>query len=256
MFLFSNYLQDEIITHLQPPSKSKKTPLTLTITPPATNTAAGKGTWYTTPREPLSPLDQIRPLPQMKFLPFSESWMEEDEGHEEEEEEDDSDLLKLTNRLTLTTNDSSNLQRFTGDSLLSFNYNLLPPTPQPTVDLGGSFVSAFSNPLNSSLNLPFLASPSKDKESQFLFPSTTRNPNKALITINATTSVILMANKVASQLFGYPQKDLIGLKIQQLFTEPYQSRQRALAEQNINTSGQTVLVSGKVVSTRLIEAIV
>ena len=216
------------------PSSFKKTPL---------SKASSITTKGSSQREPLSPLDQIRPFPQTKLVSFPESWMIEED---EQEDYNDDMLLKLTNRLTLTPTEPNNLQRFTGDSLLSFNYSL-PSTPQPPFDLGGSFVSAFSYPLNSSLNIPFLTSPSKDKDSQFLFPSVTRNPNKALITINAATSVILVANKVASQLFNYSQNDLIGLKIQQLFAEPYKSKQQALAEQNINASGQTVLVSGKVV---------
>lgn len=205
------------------------------------NNNVGGALWYTH-REPLlSPLDQIRPLPHIKLEPFTESWMEEDEDESEE-------LSVLTNRLALTP-EPHNLERFTGDSLLSFSYN--PSTTSivrpPSQDLGGSFVSAFSHPLNASLNLPFLTSPAKDKDS-FLFPTTARNPNKSLVTINAVTSVILVANKVACDMFGYGHNELVGMKIQQLFTEPYQARQRALVEQNIDTAGETVLVSGKVVS--------
>ncbi len=74
-----------------------------------------------------------------------------------------------------------------------------------------------------------------------------RNPNKAIITIDAQTSRILIANEMTCELFGYQRNDLAGMKIQNLFTEPYRGEQRALVEQNISTSGETVLISGKVV---------
>ena len=145
--------------------------------------------------------------------------------------------------------DSKELDRFVGDSVLSFSFN--PPTTPLTprsAELGGSFVSAFCRSLNTSLNVPFFASPSKDKETTFLFPTVVRNPNKAILTIDAATSVILIANNLACNLFGYEQSQLVGMKVQSLFSEPYRARQRALVEQNVNAAGETVLVSGKVVS--------
>ena len=138
---------------------------------------------------------------------------------------------------------------FMGDSLLSFSFNppSTPLTPR-SAELGGSFVSAFCRSLNTSLNVPFFASPSKDKEATFLFPTVVRNPNKVILTIDATTSVVLIANNLACSLFGYEQSQLVGMKVQSLFSEPYRAKQRALVEQNINAAGETVLVSGKVVS--------
>jgi PAS domain-containing serine/threonine kinase len=213
-------------------STLKKPPPILTFTPP---TGVVREGWHGQ-REPLSPLDQIRPLPQKKLFTFAEPWMEE-------EEDDDNELFAMTNRLTLTTD--SSLQRFKGDGLLSFSYNVIPPSPFQDA-AGSSFFSAFSNPLNSSFNIPFLTSPSKDKSSSFLYPTTSRSPNKAIVTINASTSIIMVVNKVANEMFGYRPGQLIGTKIQGLFAAPYQSTQRALTEQHINESGETVLVSGKV----------
>lgn len=150
---------------------------------------------------------------------------------------------------TTESGDFNELDRFMGDSLLSFSFNppATPLTPRST-DLGGSFVSAFCRSLNTSLNVPFFASPTKDKETTFLFPTVVRNPNKAILTIDAVTSVILIANHLACNLFSYEQTDLVGMKVQSLFSEPYRARQRALVEQNIDSAGETVLVSGKVVS--------
>lgn len=205
------------------------------------NTSKGSSPWYIH-REPiLTPLDQIRPVFDVKIL---ESFREDWDGEREEE------IVRLTQRLTFSpdfTDDREEVKefnRFNGDSLLSFSYKPSSASVIPA-DLSGSFVSAFSHPLNASLNLPFVTSPAKDKDA-FLFPTTARNPNKALFTIDAKSSLILVANDVACNLFGYQRGDLIGLKIQYLFTEPYQARQRALVEENIDVMGETVLVSGKV----------
>ena len=166
--------------------------------------------------------------------------------------DEQADIINLTERLVLGTEGSEKdeLGRFKGDSLLSFSYKpFLSPQIGSGDELGGSFVAAFSHSMNSSLNLPFVTSPTKDKD-QFLFPTVARNPNKALLTVDAKTSLILVANEVTCNLFGYQKSDLVGLKVQHLFTEPYQARQRALVEQNIDSLGETVLVSGKVVCRR------
>ena len=113
---------------------------------------------------------------------------------------------------------------------------------------------AFTQGLNSSLNVPFvhqntsLSSPSGDTSA--LFPTASRNPNKAIITIDAQSSRILVANEMTCELFGYQKDELSGMKVQSLFTEPYRAKQQALVEQNIDSSGATVLISGKVVSNR------
>ncbi len=169
-----------------------------------------------------------------------------------EHDEDGSHIAALTHRLVIShteDSDQDKLERFKGNSLLSISYKPSQQSPLPTSgdDLGGSFVSAFAHSMNSSFNLPFVTSPTKDKDA-FLFPTVARNPNKALVTIDAKSSLILVANEVACNVFGYQKCDLVGLKIQHLFTEPYQSRQRALVEENIDSTGETVLISGKVVS--------
>lgn len=120
--------------------------------------------------------------------------------------------------------------------------------------LGGSFVRAFTQGLNSSLNVPFvhqntsLSSPTG--ETSVLFPTASRNPNKAIITIDAQSSRILVSNEMTCELFGYQKDELAGMKVQNLFTEPYRAKQQALVEQNIDSSGATVLISGKVVRSR------
>lgn len=121
---------------------------------------------------------------------------------------------------------------------------------------GGSFVRAFTQGLNSSLSGPYLQGTSPGSTTwggagsgeQFpLFPTAARNPNKAIITIDARESRILVANEMTCELFGYQPDELSGMKIQSLFTELYRGKQRALMEQNISISGETFLISGKVV---------
>lgn len=154
---------------------------------------------------------------------------------------------------------SLTLDHFTGDSLLHFSYNPVQSTGggglQGLSDahLAGSFVTAFTQGLNTSLNVPFMAqavspAPSPMGESAYIFPSAARNPNKAIVTIDSRTSRILVANEMTCELFAYQRNELVGMKVQQLFTEPYRARHRVLVEQNIDQSGETVLISGKVVS--------
>ena len=117
----------------------------------------------------------------------------------------------------------------------------------------GSFVRAFSQSMNLSLNVPFM---DQVMDSSGVFPTASRAPNKALFTISAKTSRILVVNRFACEVFGYHQSELVDVKIQTLFSEPYQSKQRALVEQHINSTGETVLLSGKVVSTIYLLSIV
>lgn len=185
----------------------------------------------------------------------------EDVGHHEEDEFDDDELGMSCGRLTkpgAARRMSITLDRFTGDSMLSYSFNAgggganpLGGHVAPDSQLNGSFVSAFSQSLNSSLNAPFLhqglTSPTGSDVSH-LFPSTVRNPNKSIVTIDARSSRILMANETTCEIFGYKRGELAGMKVQNLFAEPYRARHRALVEQNIDSTGNTVLISGKVVS--------
>lgn len=190
--------------------------------------------WYIHKQStPLSPLDQIRPLADIKMPdPCFKAWPEESDSEEQG-----------------ATHDRESLLRFSGSSLLSVSYQAQPNLSGQ--DHSGSFVTAFNNSLNSSLNVPFVSSPSKDKDGSYLFPTAARSPYKALLTIDADTAIILMSNKVAGNMFGYSKEALVGKKIEELFTEPYRSKQRALIEQNVDVSGESVLVSGKVVSDTL-----
>ena len=142
-------------------------------------------------------------------------------------------------------NGVDHLGHFTGEEMLSVSYGRSGVTsPTPGDQLSGSFVRAFSSSMDTSLNVPFMQTM---MDSSNVFPTASRAPNKALVTISAKTSLILVANEYACEIFGYSQAELVGMKVQALFTEPYQPRQRALVEQHIDSTGETVLLSGKVV---------
>lgn len=79
-----------------------------------------------------------------------------------------------------------------------------------------------------------------------VFPTTVRNPNKAIVTINARTSEILTANDMAVELFNYSRQQLIGIKLSDLFADTHKEKQEALVEQHVEASGAMVMVSGKV----------
>ena len=71
--------------------------------------------------------------------------------------------------------------------------------------------------------------------------------NKAIVTIDARTTEILTANDMATELFSYPQKQLIGMRMSELLTDSYKEKQETLMEQHIDASGAVVMLSGKVV---------
>lgn len=61
-----------------------------------------------------------------------------------------------------------------------------------------------------------------------------------------------MANEIAGKLFGYLNDELTGMKMSRLFTMKDGFKQDALLEQHIDTEGNIVMVSGKVVSSTIL----
>ncbi|KAL4217724.1 hypothetical protein ACF0H5_022464 [Mactra antiquata] len=83
-------------------------------------------------------------------------------------------------------------------------------------------------------------------ESGHAFPSTVRNPNKALCTINGKTSEILIANEMACELFGYEETELIGMMLKNL-VKLKPREQGTIMESHLESTGEMVNLSGKVV---------
>ena len=206
----------------------------------------------------VSRLDRIRARNQ-ELTAAMESFaeLEEEEGGREGRGREYADYndSELWSRITSPSPRHDTLGKFTGDSLLHFSFNHggnIGGDPQ----LGGSFVRAFTNSqglLHKSLNVPSVHTVTSSNNEAFsssstLFPTAARNPNKAIVTIDAQSSRILMTNEITCELFGYQRGDLLEMKVQNLFTEPYRAKQHALVERNIDAAGNEVLVSGKVVS--------
>lgn len=75
------------------------------------------------------------------------------------------------------------------------------------------------------------------------------NPNKAVFTINSSTSRILIVNKNACDMLGYSTKELCKIEFSDLLVNKTKGHVSALAEGQLNTEdGTLVLLSGKVSS--------
>uniref|UniRef100_A0A8C3WLH1 PAS domain-containing serine/threonine-protein kinase n=1 Tax=Catagonus wagneri TaxID=51154 RepID=A0A8C3WLH1_9CETA len=80
-----------------------------------------------------------------------------------------------------------------------------------------------------------------------LLPVPACNPNKAVFTVHAKTSEILVANDKACQLLGYSSCDLIGQKLTQFFLKPDSHVVEALSEGHVEADGHAAVVFGTVV---------
>ncbi|XP_014640969.1 PREDICTED: PAS domain-containing serine/threonine-protein kinase [Ceratotherium simum simum] len=112
-----------------------------------------------------------------------------------------------------------------------------PAGPEPA-DLAGSLGStsccSLLRGLSSGWSMPLL-------------PAPVCNPNKAIFTVDAKTTEILVANDKACQLLGYSSHDLIGQKLTQFFLKPDSDVVEALSEERVEADGHAAVVFGTVV---------
>uniref|UniRef100_A0A8C4LMS8 PAS domain-containing serine/threonine-protein kinase n=1 Tax=Equus asinus asinus TaxID=83772 RepID=A0A8C4LMS8_EQUAS len=80
-----------------------------------------------------------------------------------------------------------------------------------------------------------------------LLPAPVCNPNKAIFTVDAKTTQILVANDKACQLLGYSSHNLIGQKLTQFFLKPDSDVVEALSEECVEADGRAAVVFGTVV---------
>ncbi|XP_055257714.1 PAS domain-containing serine/threonine-protein kinase isoform X1 [Moschus berezovskii] len=80
-----------------------------------------------------------------------------------------------------------------------------------------------------------------------LLPAPVCNPNKAVFTVGAKTTEILVANDRACRLLGYSSHDLIGQKLMQFFLKPDPDVVQALSEEHVEAAGNAAVASGTVV---------
>ncbi|XP_048590414.1 PAS domain-containing serine/threonine-protein kinase isoform X2 [Nematostella vectensis] len=143
----------------------------------------------------------------------------------------------IKEEMEVETSSKPTLNQIAGDSLHSFSYS--------PGHCRGTFATPLHDPALLGASWQFYNFVGGAATGN-VFPTTVRNPNKAIVTINARTSEILMANDMAVDLFSYPRDKLIGMKMSSLFTDTHREKQEALVEQHIEGSGAVVVVSGKV----------
>nr|XP_023396084.1 PAS domain-containing serine/threonine-protein kinase [Loxodonta africana] len=80
-----------------------------------------------------------------------------------------------------------------------------------------------------------------------LLPAPVCNPNKAIFTVDAKTTEILVANDKACELLGYSSHDLIGQKLTQFFLKSDSDVVEALSEEHMDADGCAAVVVGTVV---------
>ncbi|KAM5228661.1 LOW QUALITY PROTEIN: PAS domain-containing serine/threonine-protein kinase [Ctenodactylus gundi] len=112
------------------------------------------------------------------------------------------------------------------------------PTAPEHVDLAGSLGSTSCCSLLRGLSSGCCAP---------LLPGPVYNPNKAIFTVDAKSTEILVANDKACKLLGYSSHDLIGQKLIQFFVHLDSDVAEALSEEHVEADGRAAVVFGTVV---------
>uniref|UniRef100_A0A8C6NBJ4 PAS domain-containing serine/threonine-protein kinase n=1 Tax=Melopsittacus undulatus TaxID=13146 RepID=A0A8C6NBJ4_MELUD len=84
-----------------------------------------------------------------------------------------------------------------------------------------------------------------EESSQYL-PAASRNPNKAIFTVDVNTTEILVANDKACKLLGCSSQELIGQKLSHFISKSTQEAWEAVGEEYIETDECSSVVSGTV----------
>ncbi|KFU88953.1 PAS domain-containing serine/threonine-protein kinase, partial [Chaetura pelagica] len=113
-----------------------------------------------------------------------------------------------------------------------------------TANCGAQWDSASLSTSIGSSSCSFLHPLAVEESSQHL-PA--RNQNKAILTVDANTTEILVANDKACQLFGCRSEELIGQKLSHLICKSSQEAWKAVGEENIGTDEHPLVISGTVV---------
>ncbi|KAM6178480.1 PAS domain-containing serine/threonine-protein kinase [Rhynchocyon petersi] len=110
----------------------------------------------------------------------------------------------------------------------------LPELSDVTSSLGSTSCCSLLRGLPSGLSAPLL-------------PAPVGNPNKAIFTVDAKTTEILVANDKACELLGYSSHDLIGQKLTDIFLKSDSEVLGALSEEHVEADGCAAVVFGTVV---------
>ncbi|XP_063196296.1 PAS domain-containing serine/threonine-protein kinase isoform X2 [Chroicocephalus ridibundus] len=137
-----------------------------------------------------------------------------------------------------------------GEKWSSFCLSSLAARNICTSKIGNSWAqwnsASLSTSTGSSSSCSFLHALAVEESSQHL-PTAARNPNKAIFTVDATTTEILVANDKACKLLGCSSQELIGQKLSHLISKSSQEVWETVGEEYIETDECSLLVSGTVV---------
>ncbi|XP_071898415.1 PAS domain-containing serine/threonine-protein kinase isoform X4 [Anas platyrhynchos] len=106
--------------------------------------------------------------------------------------------------------------------------------------------STLSNSIGSSASNSFLHALAVEESSQHL-PAAARNPNKAIFTVDTSTTEILVANDKACKLLGYSSQELIGQKLSRFISKCSREMWEAVGEESLETDECSSVFSGTVV---------
>ncbi|XP_006875293.1 PREDICTED: PAS domain-containing serine/threonine-protein kinase [Chrysochloris asiatica] len=104
----------------------------------------------------------------------------------------------------------------------------------PAISLGSTSCCSLLRGLPTGLSTP-------------LPPAPVGNPNKAIFTVDAKTTEIMVANDKACELLGYSSHDLIGQKLTRFFLKSDSEVVEALSEEQVEADGCAAVVFGTVV---------
>ncbi|XP_066271330.1 PAS domain-containing serine/threonine-protein kinase-like [Branchiostoma lanceolatum] len=137
--------------------------------------------------------------------------------------------------------EQDSLAKVKSDGLLSFSFGSAP--------CHGSFsaVPTFDPGLSLSMGTSWSFNTAMGESVSGRIPNTIHNPNKAIVTVDAVTTQILVANDMACELFGYGQEQLVSMQLSRLLSG-HRSSHLALTETHLDpASGELVSIAGKVV---------
>ncbi|KFV52312.1 PAS domain-containing serine/threonine-protein kinase, partial [Tyto alba] len=106
--------------------------------------------------------------------------------------------------------------------------------------------ASLSTSIGSSASCSFLPALAVEESSQHL-STASRNPNKAIFTVDVNTTEILVANDKACKLLGCSSQELIGQKLSSLISKSSQELWGAVGEEYIGTDECSSVASGTVV---------
>uniref|UniRef100_T1JIH4 Protein kinase domain-containing protein n=1 Tax=Strigamia maritima TaxID=126957 RepID=T1JIH4_STRMM len=145
-------------------------------------------------------------------------------------------------RLEIGTENSCTMDKFRGDELNTFSFSPghVRGSFAQTPDSAASRTVSFNDSWTFYNNLLGQAPSPAVTASSSIY-----NPNKAVVTIDAKSSEILVANDMACRLFGYNSDELCRRRLADMFK--HRSNRKAIVETHLDSSGEVIVVSGKVI---------